>query len=163
MAASAVIALACAAPLRSIVDVKPEIARVVAVEERTAAAYQTALDAFKKGRTTAEALARLAEGTIMPALRTVDARLEGLGNVPAEDRPIVSDAREYVRLRCLSWRLRADAIRRTNAAPRRPPAGTVDAGGRLQMEARFKSNLVAEGNAEGAERASLEAFQRIRR
>jgi hypothetical protein len=60
MAASAVIALACAAPLRSIVDVKPEIARVVAVEEHTAAAYRAALDAFKKGRTTAEALARRA-------------------------------------------------------------------------------------------------------
>jgi membrane associated rhomboid family serine protease len=161
-AASCVIALACAAPLRNIVDVKPEIARVVATEERTAAAYQSALDAFRKGRMTAEALAKLAEGTIMPALLTVDARLQALGNVPPEYQPLVSDAREYVRLRCVSWRLRADAIRRTNAAPRRPPTGAADASGRLQMEARFRSNLVAEGNAESAELASLAMFHRIR-
>jgi hypothetical protein len=92
----------------------------------------------------------------------VDARLKGLGNVPPEYQPLVSDAREYVRLRCVSWRLRADAIRRTNAAPRRPPAGPADASGRLQMEARFRSNLMAEGNAESAERASMEVFHRIR-
>jgi membrane associated rhomboid family serine protease len=163
MAASGVIALACAAPLRNIADVKPEIARVVATEERTAAAYRSGLDAFKKGRMTAEALAQLAERTIMPALRTVDARLEVLSNVPPEDQPLVSDAREYIRLRCLSWRLRADAIRQTNAAPRRAPEGAADASGRLQAEARFRSNMAAEGHAEGAERASLEAFQRIRR
>jgi membrane associated rhomboid family serine protease len=162
IAASGVIALACAAPLRNIVDVKPEIARVVATEERTAAAYQSALDAFRKGRMTADALAKLAEGTIMSALQTVDARLQALGNVPPEHQPLVSDAREYVRLRCVSWRLRADAIRRTNAAPRRAQERAADASGRLQMEARFRSNLAAEGSAESAERASMEMFHRIR-
>src|SRR5207245_3590923 len=48
MAASVAIAVACAIPLRNIADVTPEIARVLATEERTAATYQTAWDAFKK-------------------------------------------------------------------------------------------------------------------
>jgi membrane associated rhomboid family serine protease len=162
MAGAGVIAVACALPLRNIADVKPEIAGVIATEERTAAVYQSALDAFKKGRITAEALAELAEHTIMPVLQAVDARLETLRNVPPEHQPLVSDAREYLRLRCQSWRVRADTIRRTNAAPRRAPEGAADARWRLQAEARFRSNMAAMGNAESAERASLEAFQRIR-
>jgi hypothetical protein len=164
MAAAGFIAVACAVPLRNIADVKPEIARVIATEEDTAAAYQSALDTFKKGRLTAEGLAQLAERTIMPALQAADLRLETLRNVPPEHRALVSDAREYLRLRCQGWRLRVDAIRRTNAAPRRAPDERAAAAmARLQAEAQFRSNLAAEGNAEGAERASLEAFQRIGR
>jgi len=162
MAAAGVIAVACALPLRNIADVKPEIARVIATEEATAAAYQSALPAFNKGRITAEALAVLAERTIMPALQSVDARLKALSNVPPEHQSLVSDAREYVRLRCQSWRLRAAAVRRTNAAPPRASEGAAGASGRLQAEARFRSNLAATGNAESAERASLAVFQRIR-
>src|SRR5712692_7239726 len=154
-AAAGVIAVACAVPLRNITDVKPEIARVIATEERTAAAYQSAQDAFKKGRITAESLAELAERTIMPELQAVDARLGALSHVPSEHQPLVSDAREYLRLRCQSWRLRADAIRRTNAAPRRAPEGAPDASWRIQAEERFRSNMAATGNAESAERASL--------
>jgi membrane associated rhomboid family serine protease len=162
IAASSAIAFACAVPLRNIADVKPEIARVIATEERTAAAYQSALPAFKKGGITAEALAELAERTIVPALEAVDARLEALRNVPPEYQPLVSDAREYVRLRRQSWRLRADAIRRTDAAPRRSSEGAADASSRLQAETRFRSNMAAMGKAEGAELASLEVFRRIR-
>jgi hypothetical protein len=154
MAACATIAIACALPLRNIADVKPEIARAIAAEERTSAAYQSALDAFKKGHMTADALAELAERTNVPTLKAVDARLEALRNV-------VDDAREYLRLRCQSWRLRAAAIRRT-AALRGAHDRTADASSRLQAEARFRSHMVAEGNAEGAERASLVVFQRIR-
>ena len=163
MAASAVIAVVCAMPLRNIADVKPEIARAIATEERTAGVYQSAFRSFRKGEITAETLAELAERTIMPELQAVGARLEALRNVPAEYQPLVSDAREFVRLRCQSWRLRADALRRTDAAPRRAKDGTADASWRLQAEARFRSNLIARGNAEGAERASLDMFQRIKR
>jgi hypothetical protein len=161
MAACATIAIACALPLRNIADVKPEIARAIAAEERTSAAYQSALDAFKKGHMTADALAELAERTNVPTLKAVDARLEALRNVPPEYRSLVDDAREYLRLRCQSWRLRAAAIRRT-AALRGAHDRTADASSRLQAEARFRSHMVAEGNAEGAERASLVVFQRIR-
>ena len=161
MVATGAIAAACAIPLRNIADVKPEIARVLATEERTAAAYQAGLDAFTRGRMTAEALAQLAEGTIMPELQAADARMNALENVPPEHRPLVADAREYLRLRSTSWRARADAIRRTYTDPRRAPEGAASR--RLQAEVRFRSNMAAMGNAEGAERASLAAFQRIRR
>ncbi len=163
MAVSAVIAVVCAMPLRNIADVTPEINRVVATEERTAATYQAAWDAFKRQRMTAEALARLAERTIVPELQAADARLKALANVPPEHQGLVTDAREYLRLRSTSWRARADAIRRADTDPRGAPGGAADSSWRLQAEARFRSNMAATGRAESAERASLEVFQRIRR
>lgn len=161
MVATGAITVACAIPLRNIADVKPEIARVLATEERTAAAYQAGFDAFKRGRMTAEALAQLAEGTIMPELQAADVRMKALKNVPPEHQPLVADAREYLRLRSTSWRARANAIRRRYTDPRRAPEG--GAMWRLQLEARFRSDRAAMENAEGAERSSLEAFQRIGR
>jgi len=160
-AISAMVAIVCALPLRNIADVKPEIARAIATEERTAAAYQSSLDAFKKGRLTAEALAAVAEQKNVPALQAVDARLEALRNIPPEYQSLVGDTREFIKLRCKSWKLRADAIRKADAAVRRARDGS-DASSRMQAEARFRSNLIAQGNAEGAERASLDMFQRIR-
>ena len=38
----------------------------------------------------------------------------------------------------------------------------MDASWRIEAQARFRSNQMAMGNAEGAERASLEAFQKVR-
>jgi hypothetical protein len=154
--------VACALPLRNIADVTPEITRVLATEERTAATYQAAWDAFKRTRMTAEALAQLAERTIVPELQAADARLKALEHVPSEHQGLVTDAREYLRLRCTSWQARADAIRRMDRDPRGAPGAAGDASQRLQAEARFKSNTAAMGRAEGAERASLEAFQRIK-
>jgi hypothetical protein len=163
MAAAAVVAVACALPLRNIADVKPEIARAIATEETTSAAYHAALRAYQKGDLTADALAELTERTILPKVQAVGARLDALRNVPSEHQTIVSNAREYVRLRCQSWRLRADALRRSDTALRRAKVGTADAHSRLAAEARFRSNAIARGNAEGAERASLDMFQRIKR
>jgi membrane associated rhomboid family serine protease len=159
---ASVIAVAFAIPLRHIADVKPELARVIAAEEHTAATYQAALDAFKKGRTTADALAQLAERTIIPELQGVDTRLAALNNVPPEHQPIVADAHEFLRLRYESWRLRAAAIRRTNTGSRRASGDPQDASWRVQAEARFRSNMAANGTAEAAERASMAAFQRLR-
>src|SRR6185295_17507601 len=109
LAVAAVIAIACALPLRNIAEVTPEITRVVATEARTVTAYRAAFDAFKKGRLSAEALAQLAERKIVPELQAVDARLTALRNVPPEHQPIVTDAHEYLRLRSNAWRVRADA------------------------------------------------------
>ena len=159
--ATVLIAVAGAIGLRNIADVKPEIVRVLGTEKSTVAAYQAGFDAFRKGRTTAEALAQLAERTIVSELQAVDARLEALKNVPPEHRRVVADAREYLRLRCASWHARSTAIRRTYAEPPRKPEGTKDGTWRLQMQARFKSDTAARGLAEGAERASMEALQRI--
>ena len=162
MGATGVIVVMCAVTLRGIADVKPEIARVLATEERTAAAYRAGFDQFKKGRMSAEALAELAERTIMPELQAVDSRLKTLSNVPPEHQALVADAREYLRLRCASWRARAEAIRKTSSKSRQTPESAAGASGRLQAEARFRSNLAVMGSVEGAERVSLEAFQRVK-
>jgi membrane associated rhomboid family serine protease len=162
IAAAVVIAIACALPLRNISDVAPEIARIVVTEERTVTAYQAAFNAFKKGRLSAEAVAQLAERKIVPELQAVDARLTALKNVPPEHQGLVTDAHEYLRLRSNAWRFKADVIRRTSAAPLRSPERSMDASWRIEAQTLFRSNQMAMGNAEGAERASLEAFQRIR-
>ena len=161
-AVASLIAVAYALPFRNIADVKPEIARVIAAEQHTVTSYQAALEAFKKGRLTTDALAKLAELEIVPELRAVDARLDALKNVPAEHQPLVTDAREFLRLRVESWRLRADAVRRTSTVPHRASGDPQDASWRVQAEARFRSNMTATGKAEGAERASMAAFQRVR-
>jgi rhomboid protease GluP len=162
MGTTGIFVVMCAITLRGIADVKPEIARVLATEERTTAAYKAGYDVFKKGRMTADALAQLADHTIVHELLTEDARLKTLTNVPPEHRQLVADAREYLRLRCTSWRARAEALRKTSADPRRAPDGPRDASWRLQAEQRFRSNLAVMGSVEGAERVSLEAFQRVK-
>jgi membrane associated rhomboid family serine protease len=159
---TAALALACAIPLRNIADVKPEIAHVIAIEQTTAATFERADAAFKKGRINAEALARVAERTIVPELQAADARLQALKNVPPEHQPIVAGARDYLRLRSESWRVRADAIRRMNAAVRRTSDDAGNPNWRLQAEARYRSNTAAMGKAEGAERAALQALQKLK-
>src|SRR5262245_54590888 len=161
-AVAAVVALASAITLRNIADVKPEIARVLAIEERTAAAYQSGSDAFRKGRLSADGLAQLAERTIVPELLAADARLKALTNVPPEHQPIVADAREYLRLRCAAWKAHAEALRKTRSMPERAPDAATDGSWRLQAEARFRTNRTVMGSVESAERASLVAFQRIK-
>jgi hypothetical protein len=91
----------------------------------------------------------------------MNTHLKALVNVPPEHQPLVADAREFLRLRNASWRARAEAIRKTNANARRVPEELAVANRRLQAEARFRSNLATMGAVEGAERASLEALQRI--
>ena len=161
-AVAAVVVLGCAFTLRHIADVKPEIARVLAIEERTAAAYQSGSEAFRKGRLSADGLAQLAERTIVPELQAADARLKMLTNVPPEHQPLVADAREYLRLRCAAWRAHAEALRKTRGMPERADGGATDASWRLQAEARFRTNRAAMGSVESAERASLVAFQRVK-
>jgi len=147
----------------NIADVKPELARVLELEHSTSATYDAGVDELKKGRISAAAVAELAEGTIVSELQEADGRLKALTNVPPEHQSAVADAREYLRLRSASWRARGIAIRRTHADVPRKPEGTDETAWRLQLHARFRSDEAARGNAEGAERASLEALQRVAR
>jgi hypothetical protein len=117
-------------------NVKPEIARLLVAEERTARMYQAAVEQFKLGAVNAEALARLIERTITPELRLSRARLNALDRVPEEDVPLVARADEYLRLRDESWQLRAQALQRRS--------------------------MPALRKADQAERASLDALERIR-
>jgi membrane associated rhomboid family serine protease len=160
--ATIVVAAASAIAIGRITDVKPELERVVALEKSTAAAYQAEFDALKKGHATAEAVARLAEETIVSEFEAADTRLKTLTNVPREHQPALADAREYVRLRRESWRARGVSIRRSTERRLRPE-GVEDTAWRLQLQARFKSDAAARANAEGAERASLEALERVAR
>ena len=57
---------------------------------------------------------------------------------------------------------RADALRRMTGAVRRASDDQSTGQQRLQAEARFRSNMMAMGRAESAERASMLAFDRVR-
>lgn len=137
LAAAAVVLIACAVPLRGLVDVGPQIAEVVAIEERTNVPYKEAVASYRKGRTDVKALTTLITGTIVPQINEARQRVEALDGVLVEHQPLVADAQEYLRLRETSWRLRVQALR----------AGSMQT---LR-------------EADNAERASLGALERLRR
>lgn len=133
----AVVALAIALPLRGTIDARPAIARVAEVETRTAADYAKAVDAYTHGRLKAKELALLIDKTILPALAADRARIDALRGVPREQVPLVAAAREYFQLRDASWKRRADGLR--------------------------GSNMKLLREADRAERAALDAFERMQR
>jgi membrane associated rhomboid family serine protease len=130
------ILVASAVPLRGVADVRPEIARVVSLEDRLARAYARGLDEFRRGVTSAEALARVIDRSVTPEIETQRARLTGLAGVPPEHEAMVSDANEYLRLRDESWRLRAAGLR--------------------------KSEMGTLRKADAVEKAALDAFEKLR-
>ena len=136
MASTIIVVAAGAVTLRGVADVRPEIQRVIATEGKTARAYQAAVEQFKLGAIKAEALAQIIERTIVPELRAARLRLKAIDGVPAEHQPIVAATDEYLRLRDESWRLRAEGLNTHSMA---------------MLE-----------RADGAERASLDAFDRIK-
>ena len=136
MAVALVVTIGSAAMLSGVADVRPEIAKVVALEDRTTVAYEKAVNQFKNGAMSSKALARMIDQSIVPELRAAQARLKSVKGVPEEHQGLVAGAEEYLRLRDESWRLRAEAL--------------------------HKSNMNALRAADRSERASLEALQRLR-
>ena len=136
LAATAVIVLLCALPLRGLTDIRPEIARVLAVEDRTARTYDLAVAEFRKGWISADALATVIERKILPEVQGVHQRMRGLRGVPREHRPIVTAANSYLQLREDAWRQRRDAL--------------------------VKAKMGMLKDADKSERAALEALQKIR-
>ena len=130
------IALALAIPLRSMTDARPEIARVIEFEARTAAAYKAAVNQFRLGAINAEALAKVIERTIVPDLQQVLTRVTALKRVPPVQEALVMSAEMYLRLREQSWRLRAEAL--------------------------HKSSTKTLRKADEAEHESLEAFEQLK-
>jgi membrane associated rhomboid family serine protease len=110
-------------PLRGIADVRPEIARIAALEDRLMSTYEVAIDRFKKGRMQPEALAKFIEKEIMPDLVKARARLEAIRGVPSVHKPVVADALEYFRLRQDSFTMRTEAIRKSSLAKLRQAEG----------------------------------------
>jgi rhomboid protease GluP len=135
-AATLVLAVITAVPLRGVTDARPEIERLIAVEDRTAGAYQKAVSNFRNGRMSAGELARLIDQSIVPELKEVRTRLTSLEGVPREQLAMVAGAEEYLRLRDESWRLRTEGL--------------------------HKSNLKTLSKAEKPEREALEALQKLR-
>jgi rhomboid protease GluP len=130
------IAAGAAFMFERVIDFRPEIAGIVAVEQRTAAAYDAAAARFRTGRLTAKALVQLIERTIVPDLRAASARVKGLRGIPQEQAPLAAAAEEYFRLREQSWRNRVDGL--------------------------VKSRMDMLRKAEETEQAALAAFDRIR-
>jgi membrane associated rhomboid family serine protease len=136
MVATALVAAGAAFMFERVIDFRPEIAGIVAVEERTAAAYDAAAAKFRSGRLPAKALVQLIDRTIVPELRAVRARVQALRGVPREQAPLAAAAEEYFRLREQSWRDRVDGL--------------------------LKSKMDMLRKAEETELAALVAFDRIR-
>jgi membrane associated rhomboid family serine protease len=123
-------------PFRGLVDARPAIDNVVAIEDQTAGPYRTAVQRFRKGQTDTKALTDLITRTIMPELQAARARVEALEDVASEQKPLIDDAAEYLRLREASWLLRSEGLRKGSTATLR--------------------------DADRAEHASLQALERVR-
>ena len=104
------IAVVIVAPLRGTTDVRSEISRLIAVENRTTVSYQTASERFKRGTIERDALARVIERIIVPELEATRSRLHAVAGVPRQQQPLVAGADEFLRLRRESWLLRARAL-----------------------------------------------------
>jgi rhomboid protease GluP len=111
---SVVIVAGIALPLRGIVDARPEVARLVAIEDRTAALYAKAVEQFKLGALKAETIAQMIDRRIEPELDQTQVRLNTLGRVPVEQQALVAAADEYLTLRRESWQLRARGFHKSN-------------------------------------------------
>jgi hypothetical protein len=117
-------------------DVRPEIERLVATEERTAGIYDRAVNQFRIGAMSAKALAQIIDRSIVPELRAARVRLDAVTGVPAQHQPLMASAEEYLRLRDESWRIRSEAL--------------------------HKASMGALKTADRTERASLEAFEKVK-
>jgi membrane associated rhomboid family serine protease len=119
IAAVAAVAIACAAagafPLRGMRDARQEIAGVIAFEDRTVRAYESAVTQFRLGAINAEALARVIDRTIVPELQALHARVKALDHVPHVQQPMLTSVEEYLRLRDESWRLRSEGLHKASA------------------------------------------------
>jgi rhomboid protease GluP len=112
--ATVIIAAGIAVPLRGIVDARPEVARILATEDRTSNVYATAIQQFKLGALKSEPIAQMIERQIEPELDQIDGRLKALGRVPPEQQPLVTAAGEYIKFRRESWQLRAKGFHKAN-------------------------------------------------
>ncbi len=110
VAATFVLAAAIAIPLYGLVDARPEIKRMVMLEDGSAAKYDAALARFRKGMISAKDLAHVIERSIVPDLQSARNRMAALGRIPREHQQLVARAKEFLTLREQSWRVRAEAL-----------------------------------------------------
>lgn len=123
-------------PLNVTTDVRVEIDRVIAVEDRTASLYDKEVSRFRKGRITQAALVDVIDRAIVPELRAAARRLRALENVSPDDRRIIAAAEMFLKMRDESWQLRAAAL--------------------------HNSDIRGLRNADSKEQASREAFNQLK-
>jgi membrane associated rhomboid family serine protease len=123
-AAIIVVVIAAGIPMRGVIDVRPEIARVAEIEDRTATVYDGAVRQFANGQMTLKELVGVIERTILPELRAAQSRLKQLQHVPREQAKLVAEADQYFKLRQESWQARAAGLRRTSLKGMRSPDET---------------------------------------
>jgi hypothetical protein len=154
MAAGVALIIASAMPLRGIADVRVDIARLIALEDEAANAYQSAVEQFRKGGKPAAALTDMIVYTILPELDALQSHLNAVDRVPPLHQSLLADAREYLRLRIESWQLRADGLRTAENAASDPD--------RMRAKTQYRASTITLSRAEEAERASLRVLQRVR-
>jgi membrane associated rhomboid family serine protease len=123
-AAIVVIVVGAGIPVRGVIDVRPEIAHIAEIEEKTATAYDAAVHRFTNGELTLKELVGVIERTILPELRAEQARVKQLQHVPREQAQLVANADQYFKLREESWQARAAGLRRTSLKGLRSPDDT---------------------------------------
>src|SRR5262245_22545613 len=142
----------CAAPLRGVANVKPEIERVVVVEQTIASAYDAAVHRFQNGQLTAAGLADAIDRSVLPELTSAHARLKKLEGVPRQHQPLVDGAEEYFKLRESSWLIRAEGLRK-NKTPKLREAEQVE---RAALDALEKIKPIEKDKNEAAPAAVTE-------
>ena len=113
-AATLVMTIALAVPLRGVADVRPDIARVIAMDQRATEIYEARVSKFTAGYVQAKALTDIIDRTILPELQATWGRLRAIQGVPKEHQAIVAAADQFLQLREKSWRLRSEALRKGN-------------------------------------------------
>jgi membrane associated rhomboid family serine protease len=111
--ATAGIVILLVAPLRGLVDASADVAAIIAVEGRTAHDYDAELERSNEGRSSMRERIVLID-QIRPQLQALRARLESFDKVPREQQSLVASAIEFLRTRDESWRLRKEALRKSN-------------------------------------------------
>jgi membrane associated rhomboid family serine protease len=123
-AAIIIVVIAAGIPMRGVIDVRPEIARIAELEDKTASAYDSAVRQFTNGQLTLKELVAVIDRTILPELRAAQTRLQQLQHVPREQATLVAEADQYFKLREESWQARAAGLRRASLKGMRSPDDT---------------------------------------
>ena len=136
LAASAYFTVSAVVPLWGISDVRPVLASIEEIEQRTASAYDAEVNKFRKGRIDRLELADVIERRIIPDLHRGRVALHGLNRTPSDHLSRVQAAEIYTLRRIEGWKIRATALRSSDPKKLR--------------------------HADAVERAALESFGKIR-
>ena len=113
LGATAGIMILLVIPLRGLDDASAVVSAIIAVEDRTAHEYDAEIERANDGRSSMRERIVLID-QIRPQLQALRARLESFDKVPREQQAMVASAIEFLKTRDESWRLRQEALRKSN-------------------------------------------------